>query len=35
MSAILVSLNPKVVATVDIIITSALGGMLFNFILIL
>jgi len=30
--AILVSPNPEVVVAVDSIITSALGGMLFNFI---
>ena len=31
-SAILVSPNPKVVAAVNSIITSALGGILFDFI---
>ena len=31
-SAILVSPNPKVIAAVDIVVTSALGGMLFNLI---
>jgi len=32
MSAILVSPNPKVVAAVDVVITGALGGILFNLI---
>jgi len=32
MFAILVSPNPKVVAAVDVVITSALGGMLFDLI---
>ena len=31
-SAILVSPNPKVVVTINGIITSALGGMLFDFV---
>jgi len=32
MSAILVSPNPKVVAAINVVITSALGGILFDLI---
>ena len=32
MSAIRVSPNPKVVAAVDVVVTGALGGMLFDLI---